>query len=143
MINPKKLQQYILKLPGLVGYWPFDGVIAQNIAPRATINGTVNNVTVSQPGVNDRMRKPSFSFNGIDSNVVFTSFSVPTTNLSVGFFYKRDGTQDVNDRIVDWQDSGPENGFTFVHPSSNINLFVLETILTPTQINKIYKMSGL
>lgn len=116
-IRTKKLLRYIKHLPGLIGYYPlndFTGTTVRNFAPLniGTNDGTIVSATLAQDGILGK----SFSFDGISDSVTFP-LTVPTTQLSFGFLYKRNGTNDVNDRIVDWSDAGPSGGFNILHPS--------------------------
>ena len=122
-LRVKRLKRYIARLPGLVGYWPLwegDGATARNYAP-ANLNTYNGEITGATLGVEGKVGR-AFSFDGIGDYIVFTGFPVPTTTLSVGFIYRRTAANDAVDRVLDWQDSGPEDGFTFMHPSADPNL---------------------
>ena len=84
-------------------------VYKKNIRYNGTLAGTVGA---------DGLIGKSLQFNGTSDNVVFTEMTVPTTAISVGFMFYRIGTPTGNTRVIDWQDSGPEDGFTFTHPTA-------------------------
>lgn len=58
--------------------------------------------------------------NGSDTSItVPVSYAVPTSAFSLSFWYKPNNNTANNNRIVDWQDSGPTHGFTLTQGSAN------------------------
>lgn len=110
-----RLKQYITGLSGLVAYWPLwegDGAVAVNHAPDnlRTLNGTITGATLGQAGKVGR----AYSFDGV-SDFLTLPVTIPTTTLSVGFIYRRTGTEDASDRVLNWTDGGPSGGFDISH----------------------------
>ena len=63
--------------------------------------------------------RTGLTFNGSNTSVIAPgSFIVPTAAFSMALWYKPNVIA-VNDRIVDQQDSGPEDGFSIVHSVAN------------------------
>lgn len=68
------------------------------------------------------------------SNDFVTLPIVPSvTSFSCAFWLKTPPL-DVNDRIVDWQDAGPVNGFTFVQSSSGFQFVIRNDVTTVAAI---------
>lgn len=59
----------------------------------------------------------SIYFDGSGDDVT-TSYIVPVSSFSCAFWYKP-VSADANDRVIDSQDAGPNNGFQFYHASNN------------------------
>ncbi len=128
----KKLKNYIKHLPGLTGYWPMwekSDSVTRNYAPLASEAHT-NNGTVTGAVQSEGKAGKSLSFDGTDDGIAFMGFVPPSTTLSVGFLYARTAAEDANDRILDWQDAGPANGFAFIHPAATTVQFVVRNDVT-------------
>ena len=68
--NRYRLQRAIMRLPGLVAYYPLneaEGSVARNYAPatRGSLDGTITGATVGQPGKAGR----AYSFDGVNDVV--------------------------------------------------------------------------
>lgn len=77
----------------------------------------------------------SIELNGVSSQIVVTGYSVPVNAFSISFWYKP-MVVDANDRIIDQQDAGPANGFSFNHPTANdANLqFIIRNVGTSVAV---------
>lgn len=58
-------------------------------------------------------------FNGSSTAVSFASFVPSTTEFSIAFWVRPRSGGAANDRILDWADSGPVNGLSFVQSASS------------------------
>lgn len=68
----------------------------------------------------NRNRPAALTFNGTsDSQTVNWQ---PSGDFSIALRVKRTATQDANDRLVDWSDSGPSGGFALVFPTGGVDL---------------------
>lgn len=107
----QRLYSYITHLSGLVAYYPLNessGSIAYNKSPSTigTNDGSTTGATIGQSG---QLGK-AYSFDGSGDRVVVTSIH-PSTTFSFAFAFKRNGTPDANDRIIDQASGGPLKGW--------------------------------
>lgn len=58
-------------------------------------------------------------FNGTNTAVSFASYTPSTTAFSIALWVRPRAGGAANDRIVDWADSGPVNGFSIVQSTSS------------------------
>lgn len=61
---------------------------------------------------------PSIKLNGVNSDALITGYTVNTAKFTACFWYKPTKV-DANDRVVDSQDSGPQNGWVILHATAN------------------------
>ena len=89
-------------------------------------SGVDNISLLSLVNVTDGIIGYTLQLDGVDDGVSITSYTPPTTAFTVAFWMYKNGPQDNNDRVVDWQDGGPINGFTFVllEPSKTIQFVI-------------------
>ena len=118
----KKFKRYIKSLSGLYAYYPLNDTSgdAINNAPSTlgTLNGTQTGATQSVEG---RVGK-SYGFGGDGDRVVINSL-VPTTTFSFFCAFKKNGTPDANDRLLDQASGGPTRGWDIVLNSDNTATF--------------------
>lgn len=109
----QRLSRYIKNLSGVVAYYPMNetsGGVAYD--RKGSTNGTVTSVSMGQSG----RIGTAYRFDGASSGVTF-GFSLASP-FSIGLLVKRNGTQDTNDRLLDYSDSGPENGMNISFPAA-------------------------
>lgn len=70
--------------------------------------------------------------NGTSQYFTFPNAAVPTTAFSVCFFYYHRGDLTANERLVDWQDAGPTDGFTITATAAGVVQFVVKNDSTTT-----------
>lgn len=109
----RKLARVISRLPSLSAYWPLGETNgnAINYSPGSPgqFAGTVSNATQGQPGAIGR----AYSFDGVGDRVILSGF-IPTAVFSFSIAFKRNGTPDANDRIVDQASGGPTKGWNLL-----------------------------
>lgn len=65
-------------------------------------------------------------FDGTANSYGTSSLTLPTTGFSASFWYKP-YAHEASDRVIDFQDAGPTNGFTFLHSTAVANTFQFVT----------------
>jgi hypothetical protein len=97
-------------LPSLLAYYPLNetsgNAINQAPSTKGSYNGTVSNATQGATGLVGK----AYSFDGVGDRVIIPSI-VPNAVFSFIFIFKRNGTPDANDRVIDQASGGPTRGW--------------------------------
>ena len=117
-IDDHPFVEKIQSIGGLVTYHQMPGLNATvvNQYPKNTNPGVATNITLGEGLIGK-----CFNFDGSSSSVQLSNTTFPSTDFSVVLLAKRNGTQDVNGRLVDYGASGPNGGFNITWLAANVN----------------------
>lgn len=123
---------------GLVAHYTFDGA-GVSATTVNDVSGNGNNGTIVGSAV-PALGKigQAFDFNGVDASISTSYNPTSLTSFSVSFWLYLNDTPDSDfERVIDTQDSGPEDGFDFVFGTAAASeldnlAFVVKNGLTST-----------